>query len=169
MLRLHIGNILDSFLVEVVRLVMNEVLKNDLFYVCCLIEFIGRKTKNRRRTIVEILGKEELARQVNLAEVNHCLSFEQVSDEIIEYFNISEGDYDTVALCKYNVPSVQSIGKVYQRLIISVISKQDDLVDILFKVFNSFISDEISDFNSSVYYSNPEYLKYSYLEGRLLD
>lgn len=148
---------------------MNDALKNDLFYVCCLIEFIGRKTKNRRGTIVKILGKEELVRQLDIAEVNHCLSFEQVSDEIIEYFNIPEGDFDTVGLCKYNVPSVQAIGKVYYRLIISIISEQDNLVDILFEVFNSFISDEISDFNSSVYYSSPEYLKYSYLEGVLLE
>lgn len=148
---------------------MNDAQKNDLFYVCCLIEFIGRKSKNRRSTIVQILGKEELTRQLDIAEVNHCLSFEQVSDEIIEYFNIREGNFDTVGSCKYNVPSVQAIGKVYQRLIISIILKQDNLVDVLFKVFNSFISDEISDFNSSVYYSNPEYLKYSYLEGRLLD
>lgn len=148
---------------------MNDVQKNDLFYVCCLIEFIGRKSKNRRSTIVQILGKKELTRQLDIAEVNHCLSFEQVSDEIIEYFNIREGDFDTVGLCKYNVPSVQAIGKVYQRLILSIISEQDNLVDVLFEVFNSFISDEISDFNSSVYYSNPEYLKYSYLEGKLLD
>jgi len=148
---------------------MNDAQKNDLFYVCCLIEFIGRKSKNRRSTIVQILGKEELTRQLDIAEVNHCLSFEQVSDEIIEYFNILEGDFDTVWSCKYNVPSVQAIGKVYQRLIVSIIFKQDNLVDVLFKVFNSFISDEISDFNPSVYYSNPEYLKYSYLEGRLLE
>lgn len=148
---------------------MDDALKNDLFYVCCLIEFIGRKTKNRRSTIVQILGKEELARQVDIAEVNHCLSFEQVSDEIIEYFNIPEGNYDTVGLCKYNIPSVQAIGKVYQRLIISIISEQDNLDEILLKVFSSFISDEISDFNSSVYYSSPDYLKYSYVEGRLLE
>lgn len=148
---------------------MNDALKNDLFYVCCLIEFIGRKTKNRRSIIVQILGKEELSRQLDIAEVNHCLSFEQVSDEIIEYFNIPEGDYDTVGLCKYNIPSVQAIGKVYQRLIISIISEQDNLEGILLKVFSSFISDEISDFNSSVYYSNPDYLKCSYLEGRLLE
>ncbi|AVP55797.1 hypothetical protein DP145_12770 [Clostridium tetani] len=148
---------------------MNDTQKNDLFYVCCLIEFIGRKTKNRRSIIVKKLGKKELIRQLDIAEANHCLSFDQVSDEIIEYFNIQEGDFHTVESCKYNVPSVQAIGKVYHRLIISIISEQDNLVDVLFEVFNSFISDEISDFNSSVYYSNPEYLKYSYLEGRLLD
>ena len=148
---------------------MSDIEKDDLFYVCSLIEFIGRKTKNKRSTIVQILGKKELSRQVSLAEVNHCLSFEQVSDEIIEHFNITDGEFDSVGECKYTLPSVQSIGKVYQRLIISVISEADNLIDVLYKVMSSFISDEISDFNSSVYYSNPDYLKWSYLDGQLLD
>jgi len=147
---------------------MNNTQKNNLFYLCSLIEFIGRKTKNRRAIIVKILGKKELGRQLGLADVNHCLSFEQVSDEIIEYFNIQEGDFDSVGLSKYNVPSFQEIGKEYQRLIIDVFLEQDNVVDVLYAVFESFISDEISDFNSSVYYSTPEYLKYSYLEGKLL-
>lgn len=147
---------------------MNDNEKNDLFYVCSLIEFIGRKTKNRRSTIIDILGKKEIKRQLELAEVNHCLSFEQVSDEIIEYFNIEDGTFDSVGICKYTVPSVQSIGKNYQRLIIDVMDENIELVDMIYKVFKSFISDEISDFNSSVYYSNPQYLKYSFLEGKLL-
>lgn len=147
---------------------MNDTEKDNLFYVCSLIEFIGRKTKNRRSTIVNILEKKELQRQLELADVNHCLSFEQVSDEIIEYFNIQEGDFDSVGLCKYTVPSFQAIGKDYQRLILDVCSEQDNIVDVLYDVFQSFISDEISDFNSSVYYSSPQYLKHSYLEGKLL-
>lgn len=147
---------------------MNDNEKNDLFYVCSLIEFIGRKTKNRRATIIDILGKKEIKRQLELAEVNHCLSFEQVSDEIIEYFNIENGTFDSVGMCKYTVPSVQSIGKNYQRLIIDVKDENIELVDTIYEVFKSFISDEISDFNSSVYYSNPQYLKYSFLEGKLL-
>lgn len=147
---------------------MTDKQKNNLFYLCSLIEFIGRTTKNKRSFIVDILGKKELKRQLELAEVNHCLSFEEVSDEIIEYFKISDGDFDSVGLCKYTVPSVQSIGKVYERLIDSIMTESDDIIDSLFKVFKSFISDEISDFNSSVYYSNPDYLKHSYLEGKLL-
>ena len=66
------------------------------------------------------------------------------------------------------MPSFQAIGKEYQRLIIDVLSEENTVIDVLYSVFESFISDEISDFNSSVYYSNPEYLKYSYLEGKLL-
>ena len=142
--------------------------KNDLFYICSLIEFIGRKTKNRRSDIVKILSNNEIERQLKLAEVNHCLSFEQVSDEIIEYFNIKDGDFDTVTICKYNVPSVQSIGKVYQRLIMDTIGDDLNIVNKIIQVFNSFISDEISNFNSSVYYSNPDYLKHSYFQGKLL-
>lgn len=147
---------------------MNDNQKNDLFYVCSLIEFLGRKTKNKRAEIVKILGKKELQRQMELAEVNHSLTFERVSDELIEYFNIPEGSFDSIGLCKYAVSSFQAIGKEYQRLIIDVCSDQEDIVDCMYKVFSSFISDEISDFNSSVYYSNPEYLKYSFLEGKLL-
>lgn len=58
--------------------------------------------------------------------------------------------------------------KEYQSLIIDVLSEESNVIDVLYLVFKSFISDEISGFNSSVYYSSPEYLKYSYLEGKLL-
>lgn len=147
---------------------MNSKEKNDLFYVCSLIEFIGRKTKNRRADIVDIIGKKEISRQFDLAELNHCLSFDEVADEIIEYYQITIGDFDSISNCKYSIPSVQSIGKVYSRLISNTMLESDNIIDSIVKVFKSFISDEISDFNSSVYYSNPDYLKYSYLEGKLL-
>lgn len=147
---------------------MNEKLKNDLFYLCSLIEFIGRITKNHRGKIVEVLGKDELKRQLSLAEVNHTLSFEQVSDELIDEFQIQIGNFDTVSECLYSVPSFLAIGKEYQRLIFAVQETNENIIDTLFNVFTSFISDEISNFNSSVYYSNPDYLKWSYFEGELI-
>lgn len=147
---------------------MNEKVKNDLLYVCSLIEYLGRKTKNKRAEIVDYLGKRELKRHFELAEVNHSLSFEQVADEIIEELNIKEGQFDSVVDCRYSVPSVTSIGKNYQRLILDLLKPGDDIIDVLINVFHSYISEEISDFNSSVFYSSPEYLKLSYLEGRLL-
>ena len=42
-------------------------------------------------------------------------------------------------------------------------------VDELMKIFSSFISEEISDFNTDVYYQNPDYLECSYRAGYLLD
>lgn len=147
---------------------MDNQEKNNLFYVCSLIEYLGRKTKNKRADIVKILGMKELERQLELADVNHCLPLEQVTDELIKEFHISEGDFDSVGNSHYRVPSVSGIAKDYQRLINDVMKQEQNIVDAIFDVFQSFISDEISDFNSSVFYSSPEYLKLSYIEGRLL-
>lgn len=143
-----------------------EQLKNDVLYVCTLIEYIGRKMKLSRSEIAEVIGIKEIRRQLELAEVNHSLSLEEVSDELIEAFSIESGDYDTVGECLYDIPSETAIAKDYQRIIMSV--SEEDMAQTIFEVFTSFISDEISDFNSSVYYSSPDYLKQSYLEGKLL-
>ena len=71
--------------------------------------------------------------------------------------------------CKYSVPTVTSIGRVYQTLILNVMGLYANVVEAIKTVYNSFISDEISDFNSNVFYSNPDYIKCSYEAGELLD
>lgn len=147
---------------------MNEKEKNDVYYVCCLIEFIGRQTKNKRSEVVKKIGKEGLQYLYKTAEVNHCLTFEQVSDEVIEKYNIHQGEYDTVSTCKYTVPSFMAIGKDYRRLVEDVQGK-NTIVDTIYNVFTSFISDAISNFNTSTYYSSREYLSESYKAGYLLE
>lgn len=146
---------------------MDDKRKDDIFYVCTLIEYVSRETRNHRKDIISYFDKDDLSRQLRLAEVNHCLTFPQVAEELIEEYNISNGDFDTVAECKYTVPSITSIGRVYQMLVLEV-CKDDDVEQAIIDVFSSFISDEISDFNSNVYYSNPDYLKCSYLDGMML-
>ena len=59
------------------------------------------------------LSDKALAHQLKVASVNHCLSFEQVCDEWIEEYGI----FDNVGMCRYNVPTVTSICRVYQTLI----------------------------------------------------
>ena len=93
---------------------MTEKQKDDIYYVCSLIEFIARKTKNHRQDVIRHFSKVDVERQLRLAEVNHCLSFEQVADELIEDYGISDGDFDTVKECRYDVPSFLSIGMLYQ-------------------------------------------------------
>ena len=147
---------------------MTEKERNDYFYVCSLIEYTARQTKNRRRVITEALGREGIEKQLHDAEVNHCLSFEQVSDEIIEQYEIPGGDFDTITECKYTVPGFMDIGKLYSIMIedCAVPGKE---VEELLKIFNSFISDEISEFQTDLYHQNPSYLEWSYREGHLLD
>ena len=147
---------------------MTEIERNDFFYVCSLIEYIARQTKNRRRVIVEALGKEGIEKQLYDAAVNHCLSFEQVSDEVIERYKIPEGDFDTITECRYEVPSFMDIGKLYS-ILIEDCAEPEREVDELIKIFSSFISDKISDFQTDIYYQNPSYLECSYRAGYLLD
>ncbi len=142
--------------------------RNDYFYVCSLIEYIARQTKNKRGVIINMLGKEGVEKQLYDAEVNHCLSFEQVSDEIVEKYKISDGDFDTITECKYTIPSFLDIGKLYS-IMIEDCAEPGKEVDELMKIFSSFISDKISDFKSDVYYQNPSYLECSYEAGYLLD
>ena len=146
---------------------MTDYQKNDLLYVCSMIEYVARKTKNHRKNIVLSLGEEGLKHQLKVANVNHSLSFEQVSDEWIEDYKIEAGNFDTISNCKYSIPTETSIGSVYQTLIL-LISNEDNLVEQIINVFSSFISDEISNFNSDLYYVNPNYIKCSYESGELL-
>lgn len=146
---------------------MENKFKNDLLYVCTLIEYIGRDTKNHRKDVVNAIGVPQINRLLQYADVNHCLDMQQVADEVIEESGLGKGEFDTVSECRYKVPSVASIGKVYQRLVADV-KGEEDWPQTIYNVFGSYLSDEISNFNGSVFYSNPEYLKYSYQEGALL-
>ena len=89
------------------------------------------------------------------AEVNHCLSFEQVCDEVVEVYKIKEGKFDTILECQYDVPSFSDIGKLYS-IMIEDCAKEGKEAEELIKIFTSFISDEISDFNTDLYYQNPD-------------
>ena len=134
---------------------------------------VGREWRVPKAALEELFERErhftkaDMERQLRLAEVNHCLSFEQVSDELIEDYNISDGTFDTVVECRYTVPSFTSIGRLYQGVVLSTM-KNDDAAQAILDVFSFFISDEISDFNSNVYYTNPDYIRYCYLEGEML-
>lgn len=147
---------------------MTEKQKNDYFYVCSLIEYIARQTQNKRGAIVKLLGREGIDKQLYDAEVNHCLLFEQVSDEVIQQYNIPQGNFDTITGCKYSVPSFLDIGKLYC-IMIEDCAEEGKETDELLKIFSSFISDKISDFQTDIYYQNPSYLECSYEAGYLLD
>lgn len=143
--------------------------ENDLFFTCSLIDYIARKTRNKRKDIVNALGKDTISKIYDLADVYHSDNIDNVADEFIEKSGIVDGTFDNVAECGYSVPSYWDIGKVYKRLIRDISkSEQEDIIDTLIKVYNSFISDKIDDYNSSMYYENPSYLLECYLEGKVL-
>lgn len=92
----------------------------------------------------------------------------EIEDEVISYYGIEQGNFDTVTGCKYSVPSFLDIGKLYSIMIEDCTNSGEEVQELL-KIFSSFISDEISNFNTDLYYQNPDYLEWSYREGKLLD
>ena len=142
---------------------------NDLFYTCSLIDYISRKTKNVRSYVVNKLGKERLEKIYDLADVYHCDNIERVCDDFIDDAKIEQGNFDNVADCGYSIPTYWDIGKVYKRLIKRVAEYEKiDIISALEKVYNSFISPKIDDYNSSVYYENPEYILECNRENQML-
>ncbi len=142
---------------------------NDLFFTCSLIDYIARKTKNTRKDIVNSLGKQRVEKIYELADVYHSDNIDRVSQDFIEEAGIREGNFDNVGDCGYSIPTHWDIGKVYKRLIKMAAEDENiSIIDALFKVYNSFISSKIDDYNSSVYYENPSYIFECYKENNML-
>ena len=120
-----------------------EKKSNDLFYTCSLIDYIARKTKNRRKDIVDALGEERITK-------------------------IPNGTFDSVARTKYALPSHWDIGKVFKRLILGISKeKEEEVIPALFEAYHSFVSEKIEDFNSSFYYDAPQNILNAYLTGTI--
>lgn len=130
---------------------------NDLFFTCALVEYIARKTKNKPADIVNFLGKKNLEKIYELADVYHSDNIDKVSNDFIAKCRIPNGNFDNVAKCKYSVPTHWEIGKVYKRLVLMISREQkSNVIDILEKVYRSPVSDLIEDYNGSFYYENPQ-------------
>lgn len=141
---------------------------NDLFFVCSLIEYISRKTKNTKKYIVEKLGKEAINKIYNLAEVYHCENMDKASEELVQKYKIQNGSYDILSECKYKIPTIWELGRIYQRLIIMVNNNQEDYIDTLLEVLSSWIIEKIDNYNSSMYYETPSYIYECYKQNKVI-
>ena len=144
---------------------------NNLFFLCSLIEFIGRQQKLSRNEVVSSLGIKTLLHIYDYADILHCEPIEKVADEYIELCKLGKGNFDNVTACRYTIPSFWDIGKVYARLIQDVtenMQDQETVIKTLDKVYNSWISDSIANFNSDFFYQPHDYIRECYLEGKIL-
>ena len=143
--------------------------ENDLFFTCSLIDYIARKTKNKRADVVNALGRASIVKIYELADVYHSDNIDNVSDDFINSAGISEGCFDNIIIARYSIPSHWDIGKVYKRLILGIAREKNlDIIDALFAAYHSFVSDLIEDFNSSFYYDAPQNILNAYLRGSVI-
>lgn len=138
-----------------------------LFYTCSLIEFIGRETKNKRSDVIEYLGRKDITRILKYADVFHCEPIAKVADDFVQKDKISNGNFDNIASCKYNVPDYWDIGEVFERLIEDCY-ENTTLVDGIFEVYHSWIAERILNFNSDLFYQSRDYISMCYREGEIL-
>lgn len=114
--------------------------ENDLFYLCSLIECISRISRNEKNIVIKSLEMENLKKIYELADVYHCEDIKDVAMEFIKKLGIKTGNYDTAKNVHFEIPSVFDIGKVYKRLILVLMKKEDlDLFTATVKIFTSKI------------------------------
>ncbi len=141
---------------------------SDLFYTCSLIEYIGRKQKQKRGAVAKLLGRETIKRIYRYADVFHCEPIEKTADDFINLCNIPVGTYDNLEKAKYEIPDYWTIGEVYERLIEDVAEDNTEaVVDTIMAVYDSWISDSISNYNTDFYYQSREYIHQCYAEGKV--
>lgn len=142
--------------------------RNNLFYLCSLIDYMARKTHNHRSAVVDALGDARLRHIFELADVYHSDNIDRVSSDFIEECGIQQGTFDNVTACKFSIPSHWDIGKVYKRLILMVADQdQSDLISALNTVYHSWICDYLDDYNGSFYYENPQFIFERYQMGEI--
>lgn len=147
----------------------NNKFDNDLFFTCSLIEYIGRKTKNKRSYIIKCLDYKGLDFIYEFADVLHSENIDAVTEEFVTDYKIENGTFDNVKECEnegYIVPNFWDIGKIYMRLILRLGNVESKLIK---DVYNSYIAECIDDYTLGFYFSNPDCIFESYKSGEMLE
>lgn len=104
----------------------------------------------------------------DLAEIYHSEDIDQAAYEFVSECNIKEGSYNHLATCKERIPSHFEIGRVYSNLILKITTDEKDYIKTLITVLSSWIIKTIDNYNSSMYYENPDYIYECYKAGYVL-
>lgn len=134
---------------------------DDLYFVCYMIERTARYLKQPNQYVVSRMTKQDLERQLSIADTNHCLNPLDVVGSWIEEYQLQSGNYDVTDIdlrFTNSYPSETQMGKVYARLVESTLQPGENYADGILKVYASPICQTIDNYNSSAYYE-PSYVQ----------
>ena len=77
-----------------------EIEKNDLYFVCYMIERVARHIHQRNRYVVNTIGKEGLYHLLSVANVLHSENPLKVEEDWINDYGLKSGDYDITKVDK---------------------------------------------------------------------
>ena len=145
-----------------------DVTENDLYFLCYMIERVARKLKQRNSYVVNKISKDEWKHLISIANVLHCENPLKIEEEWIEAYELEDGKFD---ICDVNtdlverIPTATQMGKVYTRLIVDTLKKEENYVDGLIRVYNNEICDIVDNYNCSAYYEPSYVIARAYNEG----
>jgi len=71
-----------------------EITKDDLFFICYMIERVARKLKQKNAYVVEMIDSEEWNHLISVVNVLHAENPLAVEDDWIEAYGLQPGFYD---------------------------------------------------------------------------
>lgn len=145
-----------------------EITRNDLYYICYMIERVARKLHQKNKYVVNNIKKQDWRRLISLANVLHCENPLKIEEEWIEEYSLQPGEFNITNVdpnLVQQIPSETQMGKVYTRLILDTIQPDEDYVDGIYRVYNNSICDMIDNYNSSAYYEPSYVITRAYNEG----
>ena len=145
-----------------------EIKKNDVYFICYMIERVARKLHQRNKYVVNEIGKENLEHLISVANVLHAENPLAVEDDWIEEYNLAKGNVDVTAVDSElvtTIPSTTQMGKVYQRLIYDTMQPGESEVEGIIRVYNDEICDVIDNYNCSAYYEPSYVIARAYQNG----
>lgn len=145
-----------------------EVTKNDLYFLCYMIERVARRIQQKNSYVVNAVSREEWLRLISLANVLHCENPLKIEDEWIEDFKLEMGMFDRKNVnpdLVEHIPTETQMGKVYMRLILDTLLPDEDYVDGMIRVYNDEICEKIDDYNCAAYYQPSYVIARAYNDG----
>lgn len=145
-----------------------DITKNDLYFICYMIERVARHIKQKNSYVVNTIGKEELYHLLSCASVLHCENPEKVEADWIREYELKEGSFDITDVdteLATVIPSSLDMGEVYQRLIADTLTMKEDFVDGILRVYNDSICEVIDNYNCSAFYEPSYVIARAYQNG----
>ena len=147
---------------------LSEVVKNDLYVMCYMVERVARKLKQHNAYVVNTIGEAELRHLISVANVLHSVNPMQVEADWIADYHLQQGTFDITAgdkdLCE-QIPAATAMGKVYMRLILATLQPDEDYVQGMLRVYNNPICEVIDNYNASAYYEPSYVIARAYNDG----
>lgn len=145
-----------------------EIKRDDLYFVCYMIERVARHIKQRNKYVVNTIGYNNLYHLLSVANVLHAENPLKVENDWINDYSLETGDFDIAAVNKELatiVPSPLDMGAVYERLIVDTLSSKENYVEGIIRVYNNEICDVIDNYNCSAFYEPSYVIARAYQNG----